>query len=160
MKRTYVYDLRVKEDAIPYLKKVSSTTKANDYELRSPVNIVKTMINVFDCDKLIEEHVWILCLDNKHHAVGFFEISHGTENASCLSTAAIFRRALLSSASRIVLVHNHPSGDCSPSTEDVNVTKKVIEAGKYLDINLLDHIIIGRNGSYLSFYETYTHLFK
>lgn len=154
MEKTYMYELRVKEDAIPYLKKVGSTTKVNATDsFNSPDKITKAMIDVFDCDSLLEEYTWIMCVDTKLHVCGFFRTSHGTENASTLSTAGIFRRALLSSAYAIVLVHNHPSGDCTPSTEDLNLTQRVIEAGKIIGINVVDHIIIGRNGKYNSLRE-------
>lgn len=154
MRRTYVYDLRVAEGNVPYLKKVRSTTKVDVSESNNtPTKIAKMLCDVFEADKLLEEHAWLICFDNAFHPVGFFDISHGTENTSVISTAGVMRRALLSAASCIAVAHNHPSGELSPSEIDINFTKTLVEAGKIIGMGLIDHIIIGRYGNFYSFKE-------
>lgn len=98
------------------------------------------------------EKILLLLLDNKLHLMDEYLISKGTVNSSLLSTREVFRYALRGGACKIVLLHNHPSGSCNPSAEDLAITKKIIEAGKLMDIPLLDHLIVG-DGCYLSLKE-------
>ena len=70
-------------------------------------------------------------------------ISKGTLNASIVHPRDVFRVAIIHGAAAIILVHNHPSGDPSPSQEDIDLTRRLVEAGKLMGINILDHIIIG-----------------
>lgn len=98
------------------------------------------------------EKVLLLLLDTKLHLMEEYLLSKGTVNASLLSTREVFRHALRAGACKIVLLHNHPSGSCSPSKEDLSVTKKIMEAGNLMEIPLLDHLIVG-DGCYLSLKE-------
>ena len=98
------------------------------------------------------EKVLLLLLDTKLHLMEEYLLSKGTVNASLLSVREVFRHALRAGACKIVLLHNHPSGNCSPSMEDLSITKKIIEAGKLMEIPLLDHLIVG-DGCYLSLKE-------
>lgn len=75
-----------------------------------------------------------------------FELSHGTVNMSVVSPREVFQKALLANAVGIVLLHNHPSGDCTPSKQDINVTKRLMESGDIIGVNVLDHLVIGRPG--------------
>lgn len=90
-----------------------------------------------------EEYMYMICLNTKNRVLGVFEISHGSVNTSILTPREVFQKALLANAVSIVLMHNHPSGDCTPSREDINVTKKLVEVGNLLGVEVLDHIIIG-----------------
>ncbi len=98
------------------------------------------------------EKVLLLLLDTKLHLMEEYLLSKGTVSASLLSTREVFRHALRAGACKIVLLHNHPSGSCNPSMEDLSVTKKIMEAGKLMEIPLLDHLIVG-DGCYLSLKE-------
>lgn len=111
--------------------------------LRNANAIVECMNAVFDAKSETEEHVWLLCFDYRLNLKGIFEVSHGTQNISLCSPREIFMKALALNACSIVLVHNHPTGDASPSQQDCDVTEKVKQAGQVLDIKLLDHIVIG-----------------
>ena len=82
-------------------------------------------------------------MNTKNKVIGVFEISHGNVNSSIVGTREIFQKALLANAVSIILMHNHPSGDPSPSREDIEVTRRIVEAGKIIGIQVLDHIIIG-----------------
>lgn len=135
----------VKEKGINY-----PTSNEN---LSSPQSIYDVMTNVFKMQKLSEEYMYLLCLNNKNRLIGVFEISHGTHNCSICEPREIFIKALLCGASSIVLCHNHPSGDINPSTSDNNVTKRIEESGKLLGVQLLDHIIVG-DSMYYSYRES------
>ena len=96
-----------------------------------------------------EEYMYMICMNTKNRIIGIFEISHGSVNVSIVTPREVFQKALLANAVSIILMHNHPSGDCTPSREDVEVTKKLVEAGKLIGISVLDHIIVGDNYSSL-----------
>ncbi len=97
---------------------------------------------------LDREIFWVLLLDTKSRMMAPpFEVSKGTLNSSLVHPREVFKPAVQHSASGMILAHNHPSGDPSPSAQDVRITKKLIEVGKTLEIKVLDHIIIGRKTS-------------
>lgn len=90
-----------------------------------------------------------LCLDTKNQILKEEVVSIGSLNASIVHPREVFKSALLESSASVIMVHNHPSGDPSPSREDIMVTEKMVEGGKLLGIDVLDHIIIG-DGKYVS----------
>lgn len=96
-----------------------------------------------------KEHFCILGLNAKNCVIGFEVISIGSATATITHPREIFRAALRMKAVAIILVHNHPSGDVAPSREDVQVTKRMADSGKILDIPVLDHIIVG-DGNFAS----------
>lgn len=104
------------------------------------------------CRHLEVEKVFLLCLDNQLRLIKEYELSKGTINTSLISPREVFIEALNAKAVYILLIHNHPSGNPSPSKADIQITLKVMEAGKIIDIKLLDHIIIGDH-SYVSLKE-------
>lgn len=89
-----------------------------------------------------------LCLDTKNHITREDTISTGSLNANIVHPREVFKTALIESAAHIIVVHNHPSGDPSPSREDIEITKKLVEAGKIIGIDVLDHVIIGEGRHY------------
>lgn len=99
-----------------------------------------------------QENFVILCLDVKNYMTFFSIVHRGTVNSTSVHPRDIFQRAYLSNAVRIIIAHNHPSNNCTPSGNDQKFTKKVKECGDLLGIPLLDHIIVGRD-TYLSFRE-------
>lgn len=99
-----------------------------------------------------QECVMLLLLDTKGHLIKETELTKGTVKASLLSPREIFIEAVKAEAVNMILLHNHPSGDATPSPQDINVTAKINELGNKMDIPLIDHIIIGDN-TYYSFKE-------
>lgn len=93
-----------------------------------------------------KEHFKLLSLSAGSRIINIEDISVGTLNASLVHPREIFYSAIKNSAASIILVHNHPSGEASPSEDDIETTKRIIEAGKIMGIEVLDHIIIGREG--------------
>lgn len=96
-----------------------------------------------DMRYLDREHLGVLCLDSKNNVIAFEKISIGTVNASLAHPRECFKAAIKHSAVAVIFVHNHPSGDPTPSNEDVQLTKQLKNAANLLGIDLLDHIIIG-----------------
>ena len=89
------------------------------------------------------EHFAVLLLNTKNHILGMPEISVGSLSASVVHPREVFREAINYAAAAMILLHNHPSGDPSPSREDIAVTSRLVKAGKIMDIEVLDHIILG-----------------
>lgn len=91
-----------------------------------------------------QEYLYVLLLDTRNRVIGTpLEIYHGSLNTSLIRVGELFKHAVRVNAAAIVVAHNHPSGDPSPSPEDVAVTRAVVEAGKLLDVDVLDHLVIG-----------------
>jgi DNA repair protein RadC len=105
-----------------------------------------------DMRHLTREQVLLVMLDSKNKILKDMIISEGTVNTSIMPTREVFVHAVKYEAVNIILLHNHPSGDPTPSTEDIRVTKKLSEAGNLIGITLMDHIIIGDN-RYISLKE-------
>ncbi len=99
-----------------------------------------------------KEHFHALYLNTKNYVIADTLVSKGTLNASLIHPREVFKQAIQSSANSIILVHNHPSGDPTPSKEDEVVTKNIVDAGELLGIAVLDHVVIG-NERYVSMKE-------
>ena len=93
---------------------------------------------------LQQEHLRLILLDTRNHVLGTPTLYIGSLNATTVRIGEIFRDAIKVNAAALILVHNHPSGDPSPSPEDGHVTKQIVKAGELLNLDVLDHIIIGR----------------
>ena len=94
----------------------------------------------------------ILCLSTKHRVIAYHEVSRGTLDATLVHPREVFKAALLSNAASIILTHNHPSGDPTPSPDDHQLTRRLVDAGRLIGVEVLDHIIVG-DGRYYSFKE-------
>lgn len=113
--------------------------------LNNPETIVNTINDMLDLQHMAEEYMYLLTLNAKCDLTGIFEVAHGTVSVCPTTPREIFSRALLVGATHVILIHNHPSGHPEPSSEDLNLTKMVKQAGKLIGIELIDHIIIGDN---------------
>lgn len=121
-------------------------------KMNTPENIVLMMRKLLSIEKMAEERCYMIALNSSCKVLGIFFISKGTANASLITPREVYIRALLAGAVQIILCHNHPSGDASPSGQDIGITRRLREAGELLCIGFTDHIIIG-NGTYFSFKE-------
>lgn len=100
-----------------------------------------------------EEHFVLAVLDSRRRVIGVSEVSVGTLSASLVHPREVFRAAILLNGAAVVVCHNHPSGDSSPSSEDRDVTRRLQRAGELLGIPVADHVVLGEGGSYYSFRE-------
>jgi DNA repair protein RadC len=121
-----------------------------NFDIKNPESVVKA-IRASIKDKA-KEHFKLILLNPRNKIIGISTISIGTLNASLVHPREVFKDAIMHSAASVVLAHNHPSGDPEPSEDDLKITKKLVESGKILGIEVLDHIVIGKNG-FLSFKE-------
>ena len=94
----------------------------------------------------------IICLNSANKIIKYEVISIGNLNSSVVHPREIFKAAIENNSASVILVHNHPSGNTEPSNEDIKITRKLVEAGKIMDIPIFDHIIIAGN-TYTSFVE-------
>jgi DNA repair protein RadC len=100
----------------------------------------------YEMSSLEQEQLRVITLNTRNHVLGVKTIYQGSLNSSQVRVGELFRPAIRENAAAIILAHNHPSGDPSPSPDDVSITKAVIKAGNLLDIQVLDHLIIGQGG--------------
>lgn len=99
------------------------------------------------------EHFWALALSTRNHLLRTIEVSIGSLNASIVHPRELFKEAVKVSAASVVVVHNHPSGDPTPSGADIQLTRRLVKAGDVLGIEVLDHVIIGDGGEHSSLRE-------
>ena len=102
---------------------------------------------------LEQEELRVFILDTRQTVLKFYTVYKGSLNAAQLRIAEVFKEAIRLNAACILVLHNHPSGDPTPSPEDVYATRRVVEAGKLLNIDVLDHLVIGHNGAFVSLKE-------
>src|SRR5713226_5936373 len=120
-----------------------------------------TVVSPFDAANLVRremelldhEELRVLLLNTKNQVVGNLLLYQGTIDSSVLRAAEVFRPAVARKCPHIIVCHNHPSGDPTPSPEDITVTEQLVQAGKFLDIDVLDHLIIGKDSRFVSLKE-------
>lgn len=118
-------------------KKITSATDVYNY--------AKTVIEM---DTMAEECFYMITLNTKNVCTGIFKISQGSLDSTIVHPREVFKRALTNNSSRILVMHNHPSGNITPSKEDIAMTNRLSECGDLLGIKVLDHLIIGENDFY------------
>lgn len=144
----YKHAKRVDIVSIKMVKEGSVLYK--DRKISNPSDAAK-LIKIFLEDEDREKFM-VCCLDTKNQINNISTISIGSLNSSIVHPREVFKVAIYGNSASVILFHNHPSGDVTPSTEDINVTTRLKEAGKILGIEVLDHLIIG-DGEYLSLKE-------
>lgn len=110
--------------------------------LTSPEDVVEYMKGAFD-ERPEQEQFWVILLNRKNRPLGRFLCTLGTVSSVTVHPREVFRPAVMQAASSVVVVHNHPSGDPCPSSHDERITQQLLKASLAIDIELLDHIIIG-----------------
>lgn len=130
--------------------------KSRKKKINGSYDVANVFRSILDTECEVDrdkEHFWVMGLDTKH-CIQYLElVSLGLLNSCLIAPREIFRFAIMKAVSKIVLVHNHPSGDPSPSREDIAVTHRLKDAGEILGIEILDHIIVGEAPTYYSFRE-------
>lgn len=140
------------------LKLVEGNGVYSDKPITNPQEAISVMADVMA--GLDREEVCVINLDSKGHPINFNVVSIGTLNSSFVSGRELFKSAILSNAASMILLHNHPSSELQMSQSDRMVTEKMMYASLFLDIEILDHIIVaGRTGRTLSIRETYPEIF-
>jgi DNA repair protein RadC len=136
--------------AIELGKRIATKPKGKRINIKSPNEVASLFIE--EMRYLKKEHMKLVLLNIKCNLISVEEISIGSLNASIVHPREVFNPAIIKSSASIIMVHNHPSGDPTPSNEDTAITARINEAGKLIGIELVDHIIIG-DGKYISMKE-------
>lgn len=119
-------------------------------QITSPADVANLLL--IEMSHLEQEHLRVVLLNTKNHVLKIETVYVGTINSSAVRVGEVFKAALKQNAAALIIVHNHPSGDPTPSPEDVAVTRHLVEAGKLLDVDVLDHLVIGQ-GRWVSLRE-------
>lgn len=106
----------------------------------------------YEMSALEQEHLRVLLLDTRNHVLDIVEVYRGSVNSSQVRVGEVFKTAVRRGSTAVIIVHNHPSGDPTPSPDDVAVTRAFVQAGKLLDVEVLDHLVIGQ-GKWVSLKE-------
>jgi DNA repair protein RadC len=143
----------IREVSIRYVGRARQAPHA----IRSPLEAVSVMRRVVTDDA--REHLLAIYLDGRHRPIAHQIVSIGTATASLVHPREVFQPAVLAGACAVIVGHNHPSGDPSPSPEDRGVTRRLSQAGDLLGIRLLDSLVWVRSGSFVSLQEVAPQLF-
>ena len=119
--------------------------------INSPQDVANLLMG--EMAALDQEHLRVVMLNTKNEVLGTQEIYVGNVNSSVVRPAEVIRPAVRENAPSIIIVHNHPSGDPTPSREDVSITQELVAAGKLLGVEVLDHVVIGSGKRYVSLNE-------
>lgn len=131
-------------------KRFKSYKSGENYKILTPkdaASLIMDELKVFD-----KEHLYVIMLNTKNVVIKISDVSVGSLNSSIVHPREVYNEPIVKHAASIIICHNHPSGDPEPSSEDINITKRLKECGKIIGIELLDHIIIG-DGVYISLKE-------
>ncbi|MCA0755276.1 DNA repair protein RadC [Paenibacillus sp. N4] len=131
-------------------RRLSRSSPADIVTVRRPQDAADYVMD--ELRYLKKEHFVCLFLNTKNHIIARETLSVGTLNASLVHPREVFRAAIQRSSASIICAHNHPSGDPTPSPEDISLTKRLVEAGQLVGIEVLDHLVIG-DGKYISLKE-------
>lgn len=132
-------------------RRVESQSKwFSNKSITSPSEVAKMFIPILRDE--VKERFIVVSLNSANRIIRYNIISTGNLTSSIVHPREVFKVAIENNSANIILIHNHPSGNCDPSNDDIKTTKKLVEAGKLLDINVFDHIIIADN-NYISFVE-------
>lgn len=129
--------------AVELGKRIAAASPGEKPMINSPADAANVVM--YEMRALDQEVVKVLLLDTRNRLIGVVEVYRGSLNTSMIRVGELFREAVKQSAASIIVAHNHPSGDPSPSPDDVAVTRMMVEAGRLLDIPLHDHLVIGQN---------------
>jgi len=123
-------------------RRLVSTHPEERAVVRSPQDVANLLMA--EMGFLDQEQLRVVLLNTKNQVISMPEIYRGSVSTSLIRTSEVFREAVRENCPAIIVVHNHPSGDPNPSSEDIEVTERIVETGKVLDIEVLDHLIIGQ----------------
>jgi DNA repair protein RadC len=121
----------------------NSSSETAIITVKSPEDVVKTARSLLKGKK--KEHFLVICLDTRNHVIKTSTVSIGSLDCSIVHPREVFKDAISSTAASVIFIHNHPSGDPTPSEDDIKMTKRLIEAGEIIGIEVLDHIVICDN---------------
>jgi len=123
-------------------KRFASLAPEERRVVRQPADVAQFLMP--EMASLDREHLRVVLLNTKNQVLDVPEVYRGSLNSAIIRVAEVFREAIRQNCAAVIVVHNHPSGDPTPSAEDIRVTQQLVEAGRLLDIEVLDHLVIGQ----------------
>ena len=140
-------NIQIREVQVSY-----QTLKGKLFQVRKSQDAFDYLVKMYDESTIgLYEEFMVLLLNRANRVLGCLKLSKGGLTATVVDLRILYGTALKAMASSIIIAHNHPSNNLSPSDEDRKLTKKISDVGKLLDINLLDHLILGTEGEFVSF---------
>ena len=128
--------------AIELGRRMALETPEERPSIHSPQDAADLLM--YEMGALEQEHLRVILLDTRNRVLQIEEVYHGSLNSSQVRVGELFKAAVRRNAAAIIVAHNHPSGDPSPSPDDIAITRAIVQAGKLLDVDVLDHVVIGR----------------
>lgn len=138
------------------LGKRSVYKQEREHQIKSPSDAAQFLAALIGNSE--QELFVVLCLDTRNRVIANDILYKGTVNTSLVRTAEVFRGAIRRNSTGVIISHNHPSGDPEPSPEDINLTRRLVDAGKLLEVDILDHIVVGSFNRYMSMRERNYHI--
>lgn len=129
--------------AVELGRRLAAATPEDRPIIQSPDEAAALLL--YEMGAFEQEHLRVLLLDTRNRLIRLVEVYRGSLNSSVIRIGEVFREAVRLNSAALIVAHNHPSGDPTPSPDDVQVTRAIVEAGKLLDIEVLDHLVIGKN---------------
>jgi DNA repair protein RadC len=129
--------------AIELGKRLSVEMPEEKPTIHSPQDAANLVM--YEMSALTQEELWVMLLDTRNRHLQTEKIYKGSLNASSVRIGELFKGAIQRNAASLIVIHNHPSGDPAPSPEDIALTRAIVQAGKLLDVEILDHLVIGHN---------------
>jgi len=146
MKTTIITTRKIMTNMYKYSVKREFAGKVGDesasYQISKPETVAQ-YLKLMGLHEDEQENFVVLFLDTRNKVKGFDKVTRGLVDRSHVHPREVFRAAIIAGASKVILCHNHPSGDCSPSKQDLTSTKNLCEAGEIIGIKVLDHVIVG-----------------
>ena len=147
------YDIKKSKQNSPELIK-QKDVGCDSSPMDTPGKIADFVTYMLGAKDFLEERTHVIALSASGKILGIFQVGQGTSTACMVGSKEVFSRLIAINATAFVITHNHPSGKITPSNNDIELTRKLLEAGKVLDIPCLDHIITGDGSNYFSFKES------
>lgn len=146
--RATIYTTKIKKQdngfkMMELVKEASRNYKDIPTSLNDPYKVYQQIERVINPSELSEEEFWVICLDTKNKNIGNFRIARGAIDYTVVHPREVFKGAIILNSAKIILTHNHPSGNPTPSPEDLRTTKRLVECGEMIGIQVLDHIVTG-----------------
>ncbi len=122
--------------------------------VKNPETVAKVLRSLLEAESVVDqdkEHFWTIGVNTKNMVKYVELVALGTIDSALVHPREVFRLAVIEAAASLILAHNHPSGDTCPSDEDIKITQRLVEAGRILGIEVLDHVVVGGEGDFYSF---------
>lgn len=148
-----LYDLKIGKGKLPFLEAVPHVCETTVEKITTTELLYQMLCELTGFQNKAEEVLYLICVNGALQVIGVFEVVHGSASQCNVTLQAIFTRVLLCGCDSFFLAHNHPNGTMTASKEDCDITHKIIKVCEFMDMNLLDHIIVGPSNEYISMRE-------